>query len=111
LIEAANCIAQEFYTISGGYRLSFNDMSLPWGGMFDNNSRFFVIPNSPGNSHAFHRRGTGMDVNTTATKDAGGTITIGPTHPFVITVAAACNTWLIPEPQIHFELIGPAFGF
>ncbi len=48
-----------------GVQLSFNDMSLAWGGLFDINSTWDC-------PHAWHRVGTSADVNHDGPRDGGG---------------------------------------
>lgn len=59
-------MATQFQAAYPGYILSFNDMSLPWGGLFDINHTWDV-------PHSKHRLGHSMDVNHGAQKPNGGT--------------------------------------
>ncbi|MFQ5443686.1 MAG: hypothetical protein ACE5EK_03615, partial [Nitrospinales bacterium] len=58
-------IAKEFHEISG-YKLSINDLSLPWGGMFDLNERWCARKKETGKKsipHWSHRDGMDVDIN------------------------------------------------
>jgi hypothetical protein len=106
------CLAEKFWQSSRGFVLSFNDISLPNGGLFDSGG-----PGSAGGNwhppHLYHRLGTGVDINNSTTNPNLG----GPPEHFKDQVgnplplyaklsdaADRCGLYPVDEGPIHFEL-------
>jgi hypothetical protein len=101
LITAAVCFADKFWESSGKFNVSFNDFSLPWGGLFDVSLNWTTAPGG----HKSHRRGTSIDLNSTVTHSESRTTTkVSRTNKTLNAAAATCNLRTIPEETIHLEL-------
>ena len=85
----------------GGNKLSINDMSLPWGGMFDLNNNWCAKKPNPdgtgGIGHWSHRKGTGIDINS---QDIGGKAV---NTAFLEDIARAEGCEPKPSSGIHYE--------
>ncbi len=88
-------IANDYYGITNN-KLSINDMSLPWGGMFDLNGQWWV-DKTKGNGHVSHRTGTSIDINS---KDAGNW-DVDTNFLEKLAIAAGCERWT--SSGIHIE--------
>jgi hypothetical protein len=62
LLTALPQLARDFLQVYPGVKLGYNDMSLPWGGVFDVGKNWVGCPSPPG--HYGHRVGTSVDVRT-----------------------------------------------
>jgi hypothetical protein len=104
------CLAEKFWDLSGHFVLSFNDLSLPLGGLFDIAHDWYT-------PHLFHRLGRSVDINhqainsdthlpMTFEQDDDGYVT----DDNLMTAAIHCHLVEIPEgPSIHFELSTAVF--
>jgi hypothetical protein len=104
LIEKIQEMARQFQQEFPGYALSFNDMSLPWGGLFDIHQDW----NCP---HSLHRLGHSVDVDHNAQAPGGGTENIfGKKEDNLDRIAATLGLTRLeadPDPErdrIHYEL-------
>lgn len=80
-------------------KLSFNDMSLAWGGLFDFNGTWDC-------PHTLHRTGTSADVNHDGPRDAGGRqATDEDLLDFVAKFTCGLKRYEWPY-LIHYELAG-----
>jgi hypothetical protein len=87
------------YYLQQGVRLGINDMSLPWGGLFD-------ICNNWATPHSMHRSGTSVDIDH-AGYDANGNSTGAPIDVINVLdiIANQLSLFRIPEGgSIHYEL-------
>jgi len=110
------CLAERWWNVSGGYILSFNDLSLPNGGLFDSGNG---TPENPGGDwhppHLYHRLGTSVDINNSTVHDQTGdeqhfrTKDKPPVNlPYYYKLkdaAEKCGLYPVDEGPIHFELM------
>jgi len=111
------CLAETFWVKSGGFVVSFNDLSLPRGGLFDSGGGQRWHP-----PHLYHRLGTSVDINNLTVQDLTGeqkyfrTTVPDPDRPgedMVVDLpmydvlqeaADQCGLYPVEEDSIHFEL-------
>jgi hypothetical protein len=88
------CLADRYWEATGAV-LSFNDMSLPLGGLFDFRGNW-------GADHQFHRLGRSVDVNSMAQGPDGlpKPVRLGK----LIPIATECDLDKVREATIHFDL-------
>jgi hypothetical protein len=95
-----------------GATLGINDLSLPWGGLFDIcgtwNQNHRCPPHAPDGGHKSHRTGTGVDIDRTACVDPNlqGRCdqTVSVPRNFIQRRCFARGTAsLAPEPSYHCE--------
>ena len=93
------CLANGYWAATRGSTLSFNDMSLPLGGLFDYRGNW-------GADHQFHRLGRSVDVNTTIRNADGQQVQLLPTDPTLNRIAEECDMFRVDEGAtlIHFDL-------
>lgn len=76
-------------------KLSYHDMSLPWGGLFDYNATWDC-------PHTLHRLGTSADINKSCPQDGGGSKDVN--QPLLAFLASNLGLHRIKEGPIHVEL-------
>jgi len=100
------CLAEKFWELSEGFILSFNDLSLPGGGLFDIGQDWYT-------PHAFHRLGRSVDINNlTKNPDTAAeqrfrdpaTLVDLPMFATLRDAARWCQLTEVHEGPIHFEL-------
>jgi len=66
LRDGLTSMSDDYFEYTGeagtAFTLGINDMSLPWGGMFDLNGQWWV-DNTSGNGHVKHRIGMSVDID------------------------------------------------
>lgn len=99
LVQLAQEYRNWYHSTTGVWvRLSYNDMSLPWGGIFDFQDNWDC-------PHELHRVGTSADVNHYCPVDGGGA-SVRVQENKLNTLARALGLIRYEKQEIHYELVG-----